>query len=283
MAEEPEARHLVEMLRRHYLPENRPVAGIFAPEIGSPDGKRRADLIWMPTTIAGGRGLHGHEIKVTRSDVLVELADPTKADAWAQYCTRWWLVVLAPELVSGLEIPEAWGVMAPPSGRRTRSMTVVKPAPKLSPRDPAPGVERLAAWQLHQHDAKVRQLEQNLRYLQRDADGMRRELATMHATGSVRPSKEAERVAGILHAVEQRLQTEGVWHFNELTEPAVVDALVDHVATAVAADRLRADLRLLVGEVERIVQPFRHSLDKLRKAEKLAADPARGEVGGRRD
>src|SRR5690348_2999491 len=84
VAEAPEsgltAKHMVEMLRRHYLPEGRPPAGVFAPEIGSPDGKRRADLIWMPTTIAGGTGLHGHEIKVSRSDLLTELDDPTKAD-----------------------------------------------------------------------------------------------------------------------------------------------------------------------------------------------------------
>lgn len=276
MAEQPEARHLVEMLRRHYQPDNRPPAGVFAPEIGSPDGKRRADAVWMPTTVAGGTGLHGHEVKVSRSDVLVELADPTKADAWAQYCSRWWLVVVSPALVNGLEIPEAWGVMAPPSGRRTRSMTIVKPAPKLTPRDAAPGLARLAAWQLHQYDGKLRQIEHDRQHFEREADRLRRELDTMRAVGSVAPSKQAEGVARILRAVEERLRDEGVWRLDELAETAVVGALVDHVATAVAADQVRRELDQLIREVKRVVEPFRYSADRLAKAEKLAADLAQG-------
>ena len=78
------ARDVVAMLQRHYLPEGRPAGGVLAIEIGAPDGTRRADAVWAPFTIAGGDGLIGHEIKVTRSDVLAELADPAKADPWAQ-------------------------------------------------------------------------------------------------------------------------------------------------------------------------------------------------------
>lgn len=64
---ETTARDVLDMLRRHYLPEGKPPGGIFAPEIQSPDGGRRADLIWQGVTAGSGYRLIGHEIKVTRS------------------------------------------------------------------------------------------------------------------------------------------------------------------------------------------------------------------------
>lgn len=180
MGDQTTAGHLVAMLRAHYQPPNRPPAGVFAAEISSPDGTRRADAIWMPTTVAGGtgKGLHGHEIKVARSDLLAELDDPTKADPWARYCHRWWLVVPAPQLADGLDIPETWGVMAPPTGRRTRSMTIVKPAPALRPSNPAPGYERLARWLLYGYHERVQQLEQRNQDLDRQVARLREQVAT---------------------------------------------------------------------------------------------------------
>lgn len=137
------AADLLTLLRRHYQPENRPAAGLFAPEIESPDGSRRADLIWAPTTSTGGFGLVGHELKISRSDLLVELADPAKCDPWARFCECWWLVVADPAMIDDAAIPHAWGVLAPPSGRRTRSMTIIKPAPKLHPVEPARAFRKL--------------------------------------------------------------------------------------------------------------------------------------------
>jgi hypothetical protein len=270
VAEQPEARHLVQMLRRHYQPENRLPAGIFAPEVGSPDGTRRADAIWMPTTVAGGSGLVGHEVKVSRADLLVELDDPTKADPWAQYCTRWWLVVLAPEMVDGLDIPVAWGVMAPPSGRRTRSMTVVREAPKLTPRDPAPGLARLAAWLLYRTHSAAVQAKSQRGHLERQVKSLQQQLYTAQLAGGS-PSRRAQIVAEILRKVEARLGEENVWHLN-LDSDSVVAALVDHSATAEAATAVRRELRELVSRVRRVVDPFRHALPDLEKAEKLATD-----------
>lgn len=270
MADQPEARHLVEMLRRHYQPKGRPPAGIFAPEIGSPDGTRRADAVWMPTTVAGGNGLHGHEVKVSRADVLVELDDPTKADPWARFCTRWWLVVPSEGLVDGLDVPEAWGVMAPPSGRRTRSMTIVRPAPKLTPRDPAPGVARLAAWLLYRTHAAALQADSRRSNLERDVESLRRQLHTAQVAGAS-PSRAAEKVAEILRTVEARLGQEHVWHLN-LDTAAVVAALVDHAATAEAADAVRREVRAVMDQVHRAVAPFRSALPELEKADRLAAE-----------
>lgn len=140
------ARDMIEMLRRHYLSEGRPAAGIFAPEIAAPTGTRRADRIFQGCTAAAGAELIGHEIKVSRADLLAELDDLTKSDPWQRYCDRWWLVIPHPSLIDGVALPHTWGVLTPPSGRRTRSMTVHRPAPKLTPADQAPALRTLATW-----------------------------------------------------------------------------------------------------------------------------------------
>ncbi|WP_052373121.1 hypothetical protein [Amycolatopsis taiwanensis] len=140
------AKNMIDMLRRHYLPETKPPGGVFAPEIAAPSSDRRADLIWQGVTAGFGQDLVGHEIKVSRRDLQVELADHTKSDAWMRYCDRWWLVVSDLSLIEGLELPPTWGVMAPPSGRRTRSMTVIVDAPQLKPVDQAPAYLRIATW-----------------------------------------------------------------------------------------------------------------------------------------
>lgn len=140
------AKDVITMLRRHYIADETRPGGIFAPEIQAPAGNRRADLIWQGCTASSGHELVGHEVKVTRADLLAELADPTKSDPWQKYCDRWYLVVLHPSLIDGLELPPTWGVMAPPSGRRTRSMTVTVKAPKLKPAGQAPAYATLATW-----------------------------------------------------------------------------------------------------------------------------------------
>lgn len=55
--------------------------------------------------------LHGHEVKVSRSDWLRELADPSKAEAWSRYCDRWWLVVPDKAIVKPGELPDSWGLL----------------------------------------------------------------------------------------------------------------------------------------------------------------------------
>lgn len=146
--EKPTSVAMLTLLRRHYLPDESRPAGVFAPEIQAPGPVgRRADLIWLGCTAAAGSHLVGHEVKVSRADVLNELADLTKSDPWQRYCDRWWLVVPNLSLITGLELPESWGVMLPPSGRRTRSMTVHRPAPVLRPVEQGPALKTLAAWQ----------------------------------------------------------------------------------------------------------------------------------------
>ena len=77
--------------------------------------------------------LHGHEVKVSRSDWLTELGDPSKAEAIKRYCDRWWLVVPHRSIVRD-DLPEGWGLLdIGPNGR----LRVACRAPALTP-DPIP-------------------------------------------------------------------------------------------------------------------------------------------------
>src|SRR5690606_35500940 len=62
---------------------------------------RRADAIAMSLWPSRGLTLHGHEIKVARSDWLREIQDVSKAEAFAKHCHYWWIV--APKCTVKLE------------------------------------------------------------------------------------------------------------------------------------------------------------------------------------
>ncbi len=265
------AKHLTEMLRLHYQPPSRPTAGALATEITSPCGARRADAIWFPTTVAGGKGeLIGHEIKVSRSDVLIELADPTKADPWSKFCTRWWLVVAHPSLVSNLEIPEAWGVLAPPSGRRTRTMTIVRPAPKLKPVNPAPGIARMASWLLYNDQEETARLRQKVTDLERRVRMQDQTIASLRVNGaSSRRDPKAEKLMSILTAVEAHGVDDPFW-WREVDERVVIAAIIDATTAIELAQTARDQVRSMTREVERLVNdPLKYVQRQLAAADKL--------------
>lgn len=122
---------LLGRLRRHYIePSRRLPGGIFVPEVGMNGGYgagRRCDAVYVGFTTTSGRQLIGHEIKVSRSDWVAELGRKTgKADAWADQCHQWWLVVSDPAIVREGELPDGWGLMSP--GRSVTRMTIHQPA-----------------------------------------------------------------------------------------------------------------------------------------------------------
>lgn len=82
-------------------------------EVGNATGsgaRRFADAVIMSLWPSRGLELHGVEIKVSRSDWKREAADPTKAEAVARYCDRWW-VHTAPGVVDDLSaLPPLWGL-----------------------------------------------------------------------------------------------------------------------------------------------------------------------------
>ena len=94
---------------------------------------RTADFVAQDMWEAKGLILHGHEVKVSRSDWLTELADPSKAEAIKRYCDRWWLVVPDRSIVRD-DLPEGWGLLdIGPNGH----LRVARRAPALTP-DPIP-------------------------------------------------------------------------------------------------------------------------------------------------
>jgi hypothetical protein len=73
---------------------------------------RCADFIAIDLWPGGdGCELHGHEVKVSRSDWLHELKQPDKAEAFKRYMDRWWLVVPDATIVKPGELPEGWGLL----------------------------------------------------------------------------------------------------------------------------------------------------------------------------
>ena len=102
-----------------------------------PRTMRTADFVAQDTWEAQGLQMHGHEVKVSRSDWLTELADPAKAAAVKRYCDRWWLVVPDRTIVRD-DLPDGWGLLA--FGRDGR-LRIAHRAPVLTP-EPMPATFR---------------------------------------------------------------------------------------------------------------------------------------------
>lgn len=97
------------------------------------DASRCADMIVQDLWPSKGLELHGHEVKVSRSDWLAELKQPEKAEEFRRYVHRWWLVVADPAIVRAGELPRGWGLLTV----RAAGLRVVVPAPRLAP-EPLP-------------------------------------------------------------------------------------------------------------------------------------------------
>jgi hypothetical protein len=91
---------------------------------------RTCDLIVMDTWESGPLRLIGHELKVTRSDWVREMADPDKSAAFIETVAEWWLVVADRKIVRDGELPEGWGLLAA-AGSQLRA--VVQPTRKPQP------------------------------------------------------------------------------------------------------------------------------------------------------
>lgn len=131
-----ETADLLALLQRHYIKPSAPMpGGVFLPEVGQNGGwgsGSRADAIYVGFTSSSGRILVGHELKISRADWLNELNKPGKADAWADECHEWWLVVNDPAIVHPGELPGDWGLMSPSPRSKTR-MTVHTRAVRKDP------------------------------------------------------------------------------------------------------------------------------------------------------
>lgn len=93
------------------------------------EAKRTADFVAFDTWPSSGFALHGHEVKVSRSDWLHELKQPEKAAEFVPFMTYWWLVVSDAAIVREDELPDGWGLMAV----RGDKLFAVRPAPERKP------------------------------------------------------------------------------------------------------------------------------------------------------
>lgn len=126
------ADELVEMLRKKYpapahsvLEQVRSCTG-YAKEI------RTCDAMAMSLWPGRGIWLAGFEIKVSRSDWLKELSEPSKADGFQSLCHRWYLLTSDDKVAQIDEIPETWGWMVQQNGTlRTLKESKYNPNPQL--------------------------------------------------------------------------------------------------------------------------------------------------------
>jgi hypothetical protein len=71
---------------------------------------------------SSSQAIHGHEVKVSRSDWLTELRDLAKSERVKRFCNFWWLVVSEASIVKDGELPEGWGLIVK-AGEKLRIKT----------------------------------------------------------------------------------------------------------------------------------------------------------------
>lgn len=103
-------------------------------EVGDATGvkhTRWADALVMNLWPSRGLELHGYEVKVSRSDWLKELREPSKAEAIARYCDRWWIAVGDASIAKTDELPRGWGLLVPKADglRVAKQASLLKPKP----------------------------------------------------------------------------------------------------------------------------------------------------------
>ena len=94
---------------------------------------RTADALAIDLWASTGSTIHGFEVKVSRSDWLTELKDPTKADPFRAHCDYWWLVVPDASIVRD-DLPAGWGLLAGTAALRIRQRAPRNPTPLPIPR-----------------------------------------------------------------------------------------------------------------------------------------------------
>lgn len=100
--------HAREVLRKRYASPEWALLMEVAPATGG--GTRYADAVAVNLWSSRGHAVHGFEIKVSRSDWLRELKDPSKAEPVFRYCDYWHIV--APKgVVKDGELPPTWGLL----------------------------------------------------------------------------------------------------------------------------------------------------------------------------
>lgn len=135
--------HLTALLRRIHGEDSRqggPNAWAFIPQVRNEAGAnatRTLDAIAIGLWPSRGLEAIGYEIKCSRSDVVAELRNPAKSEAFIPYLDRFYLVTATDKMIDLEELPESWGWMSATGGQASRLKTI-KIAPKRAAEDVLP-------------------------------------------------------------------------------------------------------------------------------------------------
>lgn len=110
------------------IPQVRDAAGF--------DARRSLDAVSMRFWPSHGLLIEGYECKSSRSDLLRELKDLSKAEQFARSLDRFWLVTGAPGIAKLEELPEAWGLLVA-SGGKLKQLRAAAPLHDLPGKRPA--------------------------------------------------------------------------------------------------------------------------------------------------
>lgn len=185
---------------------------------------RTADAIALSLWPSRGLGLHGFELKQYRGDWIRELNEPAKAEAIAQYCDFWWLVLARADIVDLSEVPETWGVKAP--DEKGETLVTLKTATRM----PAKELSRsfIASLLRNASDAMTPTVVVEQRCEEARRKGYE-EGVKAHAD-----NRELERLQGIADRVRAFEDAAGVtiashqhWRYTPAQAGAVVRALLD--------------------------------------------------------
>lgn len=196
------------------------------------DSKRSADAMAMGLWKSHGTELHGFEIKASRGDWLRERNDPSKAETFARFCDRWWIVA-ADDVVRDVgELPPTWGLLV----LRGKGLVTIRKADKLAP-EPLPRalLANLLRRSMEQAASMVRPEEVEAKVAEKLDEAVNR--------ARMRDSYERDELARRSAMLDKASAALGVDLTREWALPNVARAL----ALMTSAER-RADFR---GELER--------------------------------
>lgn len=266
-------RPLREALRGHFVRPNVDFpGGVFLTEVQAPNSPtvRYADAVWVNFTSTPGIGIDVCEIKVTRADLNVELADPTKADAWWPYSSRFWIVSPSPAVTPPELLPDGWGLMCPkPSGRRFK---VIR---EPSVRTPMVSLELLVTL--------LKKIDTGRPAMIRDAvhaaeTALHRRFADERERQAEGLSPQARKRLELLDGLESALGVElaefsSEWGWPPRVEPGeLAEAVKLALAVVRGEDKAVQRMRRLTEDAERMKTTFDRAVDELRAVTGPIAD-----------
>jgi hypothetical protein len=246
---------LLALLERHYIKPGAALpGGVFVPEVGANGGfgaGRRCDAIYAGFTSASGRILIGHELKVSRADWLAELNNPGKADAWADECHEWWLVVPDPAIVLDGELPAGWGLMHP-GGRSSSRMRVRTTAHRKDPGTHLPSWDTVRSVLARLDTLRANTIEERIKAararIRADNDSRINALVELELAHRAASHPEAGELARRVAAIEDALGARIDWD-----EPSRGHPLMGGDTVSITDLRLLADAVRATGDVRRAV------------------------------